>query len=281
MNKFAEKFGPWALVTGASSGMGAEFAKRLAASGLNVVLAARRKDRLCSLATELEREYSIETKVVAVDLSRDDFLESLRDATADIEVGLLVNSAGFATSGHLLDNDLDAELAMLHVNSRAPLVLSHHFGRQMREQGRGGIIFVSSTVAYSGAPGWSNYAATKAFDLTLSDGIARELRHDGVSVLAVSPGPTQTEFWKVAGGKPLLALTPQQVVRAALKNLGRRSTTVVGWINKLIVLSTRFAPRWLNAVIFGRVVKLMQSSQAPQQSGSHVESPALSSAARM
>ncbi len=280
MKKFAEKYGPWALITGASSGMGAEFARRLAESGLNVVLVARREDRLRSLATELEREYSIETKVVAVDLSCNDFLESLRDATADIEIGLLVNNAGFATSGHLLDNDLDAELAMLHVNSRAPLILSHHFGRQMREQGKGGIIFVSSTVAYSGAPGWSNYAATKAFDLTLSDGIARELRRDGVSVLAVSPGPTQTEFWKVAGGKPLLALTPQQVVRAALSNLGRRSTTVVGWINKFIVLSTRFAPRWLNAVIFGRVVKLMQSSQASQQSGSHVESPAISSAVR-
>ncbi len=279
MNKFYEKFGPWALVTGASSGMGAEFAKRLAASGLNVVLAARRKDRLCSLATELEREYSIETKVVAVDLSRDDFLESLRDATADIEVGLLVNSAGFATSGHLLDNDLDAELAMLHVNSRAPLMLSHHFGRQMREQGKGGIIFVSSTVAYSGAPGWSNYAATKAFDLTLSDGIARELRRDGVSVLAVSPGPTQTEFWKVAGGKPLLALTPQQVVRSALENLGHRSTTVPGLINKLIVLSTRFTPRWLNAVIFGHVVKLMQRGKARPKCNACVGSPTLANAA--
>ncbi len=121
MNKFAEKYGPWALITGASSGMGVEFAKRLAASGLNVVLVARREDRLRRLATELEREYSIETKVVALDLSRDDFLEPLRDATAEIEVGLLINSAGFATSGHLLDNDLDAELAMLHVNSRAPL----------------------------------------------------------------------------------------------------------------------------------------------------------------
>ncbi len=280
MRKFAEKFGPWALVTGASSGMGVEFARRLAEIGLNVVVVARREDRLRSLARELERDYSVQTRVVAFDLTREDLREPIRDATADIEIGLLVNSAGFATSGHLLDNDLDDELAMLHVNSRAPLVLSHHFGRRMREQGRGGIIFVSSTVAYSGTPGWSNYAATKAFELTLSDGIARELRRDGVSVLAVSPGPTQTEFWQVAGGKPLLAPTPQQVVRAALSNLGRRSTMVVGWINKLIVLSTRFAPRWLNAVIFGRAVKLMQSSQAPQHSGSHVESPALSSADR-
>ena len=255
MKDLAEKFGPWALVTGASSGMGVEFARRLAASGVNVVLVARREDRLRHLATELEREYSIETKVVAVDLSRDDFLEPLRDATTDIEIGLLVNNAGFATSGDLLDNNLDKEVAMLHLNTRAPLILTHEFGRRMRHRGKGGIIFISSTVAYSGVPAWSNYAATKAFALTLSDGLARELRREGVAVLSVSPGPTRTEFWDATGGKPLLALTPERVVRTALKSLGRRSTTTVGLVNKVIVFSTRLAPRWLNAVIFGRVVK--------------------------
>jgi short-subunit dehydrogenase len=279
MESFTEKYGPWALVTGASSGIGVEFANRLAANGMNVVLVARREDRLRALATELETEYSIETKVVATDLSRDDFLEPLRDATADLEIGLLVNNAGFATSGHLLDNDLDAELAMLHVNSRAPLVLSHHFGRRMRKQGKGGIIFVSSIVAHSGTPGWSNYAATKAFDLTLSDGIARELKGDGVSVIAVSPGATQTEFWQVTGGKPLLPLTPQHVVQSALRGLGRRSTTVPGVLNKLIVLSTRFAPRWLNAIIFGHVVGLMRKGPSPQPSDSRTKSPALVDAA--
>jgi len=245
--------------------MGVEFARHLAAKGINVVLVARREARLHRLAIELEHEFAVETKVVALDLSCDDFLEPLRNATADIEVGLLINNAGFANSGNLLDNDLDDELAMLHVNSRAPLILTHHFGRRMREQGRGGIIFVSSIVAYSGSPAWSNYAATKAFDLTLSDGIARELRRDGVSVLTVSPGATNTEFWQVADGKPLFAMAPERVVRTALTNLGRRSTTVPGLINKLIVLSTRFTPRWLNAVIFGRVVKMMQIGQSTKQ----------------
>ena len=268
---FAEKYGPWALVTGASSGMGTEFARRLAESGLNIVLLARREDRLRSLAEELEQDYSVKTRVVAVGLTRDDLLGVIREATVDIEIGLLVNNAGFATSGNLLDNELEAELAMLHVNSRAPLILSHYSGRRMREQGRGGIIFTASTVAYSGAPGWSNYAATKAFELTLSDGIARELSRHGVSVLTVSPGPTQTEFWQVAGGKPLLALAPERVVRTALNNLGRRSTVVVGWIDKLIVLSMRFTPRWMNAVIFGQVVKFMQAGKSSRAKDSHVE----------
>ena len=279
MNSFAAKYGPWGLVTGASSGMGTEFARRLAESGLNIVLLARREDRLRSLADELERDNSVKTRVVAVDLTRDDLLDLIREATVDIEIGLLVNNAGFATSGNLLDNDLDAELAMLHVNSRAPLILSHHFGRRMRERGGGGIIFVASTVAYSGSPGWSNYAATKAFELTLSDGIARELKRHGVSVLTVSPGPTQTEFWQVAGGKPLLALTPERVVRTALNNLGRRSTVVVGWINKLIVLSTRFTPRWMNSVIFGRVVKFMQAGKSSRAKDSQVETSSSAKAA--
>jgi uncharacterized protein len=271
MEKFAEKFGPWALVTGASSGMGVEFARRLAASGLNLVLVARREDRLRRLAIELEQEHSIQARVVAVDLSSDDFLKPIREATADVDVGLLVNNAGFATSGDLLDNDLDAELAMMHLNCRAPLILAHDFGRRMRERGKGGIIFISSTVAFSGAPAWSNYAATKAFGLTLADGIARELRRDGVSVLSVCPGPTQTEFWQVTGGKPLFALTPHKVVQAALQNIGRRSTMVVGLMNKFIVLSTRFAPRWLNAAIFGVVVKMMQAGKPQKQRDNTVE----------
>jgi len=265
MKNFAQQFGPWAVITGASSGMGSEFARRLAANGLNVVLVARREDRLRQLARELEQRYAIQARVVMVDLSREDFLVPIRQATADIEVGLLVNNAGFATSGDLLDNDLDTELRMFHVNARAPFILTHHFGRLMRKERKGGILFVSSTVAFSGVPGWSHYAATKAFDLTLSDGIAHELRRDGVSVLTVIPGPTQTEFWQVTGGTPLLALTPQQVVQAALKNLGKRSTTVVGWLNKVIVFSTRLAPRWLNSIIFGKVVQMMQDRNSKKQ----------------
>src|SRR5262249_57699698 len=97
---------------------------------------------------------------VPVDLCRDDFLPAIDQATADVQVGLLVNNAGIATSGNFLDNDLDSELALLHINNRAPLILTHHFGRAMRQRGRGGIIFVTSTVAFAGVPLWSNYAAS-------------------------------------------------------------------------------------------------------------------------
>ena len=162
---------------------------------MNLVLIARREDRLRKLAEDLQSEHSVSTRVVPVDLSQDDFLPVIEQATNDLQIGLLVNNAGFANTGKFLDNDLGSELALLHVNSRAPLILAHHFGRAMQECGRGGMIFVSSTVAFAGVPSWSTYAASKAQELVFAEGLAEELRQDGISVLAVCPGPTQTEFW--------------------------------------------------------------------------------------
>jgi hypothetical protein len=253
MKEFVERYGPWALVTGASSGIGEAFARRLAEVGMNLVLVARRKDRLQQLAESLRDRHSVKTQVVAADRSQDDFLPTIEHVTADLQIGLLVNNAGIATTGEFLANDIDSELAMLHINNRAPLILAHHFGRSMREHGRGGMLFVSSTVAFAGVPKWSNYAATKAFDLVLAEGLANELRKSGISVLAVCPGPTRTEFWP-AGAKPLLAMEPGAVVDIALKSLGKRTTVVAGGMNRLIAFSTRLLPRSWNTRIFGRVI---------------------------
>jgi short-subunit dehydrogenase len=253
MKKFAERFGPWALVTGASSGIGEAFARRLAELGMNLILVARREDRLRKLAEELQRRFSIITRVVTVDLSQEDFLHAIQNATDDLQVGLLVNNAGIATTGKFLDNDLGAELAMLHINNRAPLILAHHFGRLMRKNGRGGIIFLSSSVAFAGVPSWSNYAASKAHDLVFAEGLAKELGRDGISVLALCPGATQTEFWP-AGSKPLFPQQPDAVVSVALKKLGRKTTVVAGWINSITAFSTRLLPRSWNATIFGWVI---------------------------
>ena len=246
MNTFVEQFGPWALVTGASSGIGEAFARRLAEIGMSLVLVARREDRLRRLAEELQSKHSVSTRVVPVDLSRPDFLPTIERATNDLQVGLLVNNAGFANTGKFLDNDLASELALLHVNSRATLILAHHFGGSMRKRGRGGMIFVASTVAFAGVPVWSTYAASKAHDLVFAEGLAQELRQDGVSVLAVCPGPVQTDFW-FSGARPFFLLKPDAVVDVALKKLGRRTTVVAGRTNALIAFSTRLLPRSWNA----------------------------------
>jgi short-subunit dehydrogenase len=262
MSNFVERYGPWALVTGASSGIGEAFARRLAAIGMNLVLVARREDRLRKLADDLHSQHSVSTRVVPVDLSQDDFLPIIERATGDLQVGLLVNNAGIATTGNFLDNDLRAELAMLDINNRAPLILAHHFGRLMRQRGRGGIVFVSSTVAFSGVPSWSNYAASKAHDLVFAEGLAKELRNDGISVLALCPGPTRTELWP-AGTKPLFPMQPNAVVNTALKNLGRKTTVVAGWKNALTALATRLLPRAWNATLFGWAVGGMLKGVKP------------------
>jgi short-subunit dehydrogenase len=263
MKDFVEKFGPWALVTGASSGMGEAFARRLAEMGLNLVLVARREDRLRQLADDLQRQHAVQTRVVAADLSRDDFMPLIQQTTDDLQVGLLVNNAGIATAGTFLDNGLDSELALLHVNNRAPLILAHHFGGLMRTRGRGGMIFVSSTVAVVGVPSWSNYAASKAHDLVFAEGLAKELRGEGIAVLALCPGPTRTELWP-AGARPLFPMQPRAVVDIALKKLGRRTTVVAGWINSVMVFSTRLLPRSWNAALFGWAVGKMFGREARQ-----------------
>ncbi|MGE3806431.1 MAG: SDR family NAD(P)-dependent oxidoreductase [Gemmataceae bacterium] len=259
MTDFAARYGPWALVTGASSGIGAAFARQLAARGLNVLLVARREDRLRELADELEKQ-NVETRVLALDLAREDVLQPVREALSGLEVGLLINNAGFATSGHFLENELADELQMLHVNCRAVLLLTHELGRQMAVRGKGGIVMVSSIVAYAGVPAWSHYSATKAYELTLGDGLARELAPRGVDVLSLCPGSTATEFWDVTKGHPgPLTMTAEAVARRALDRLGRRSVVVPGMNNKLAVWSTRLLPRswnaWLWHAVVGRLLK--------------------------
>jgi short-subunit dehydrogenase len=267
MEDFVARFGPWAVVTGASSGIGEAFARGVAERGVNLVLIARREDRLRTLAEELHSRYSVGTRVVSVDLSQGDFLPVVEQATADLQIGLLVNSAGMATTGKFLDNDLASELAMLDINNRAPLILAHHFGRSMQKQGRGGIIFVSSTVAFAGIPSWSNYAASKAHALVFAEGLARELRGSGISVLALCPGATRTELWP-AGAKLLFPMQPSAVADIALKKLGRRTTVVAGWMNSITVFSTRLLPRSWNATIFGWVIgSMLKGASRPTQVG--------------
>ena len=258
MMGFRDKYGPWALVSGASSGMGAAFARQLAARGFNVVLVARREDRLRALAEELKRSGSVETRVVSADLSRDDFIPQLAEATDGLEINLLVNNAGLGLTGDFLTNDLDAELGMLHLNARAPLLLTYHYGGMMRDRGRGGIIFLASIVAFAGNAAWSNYAATKGHNLLFAEGLAEELKRDGVDVLALCPGFARTEFMKLTPFGRVMSMEPDAVVATALRSLGRKRRVTAGLVNKAIVFSTRLQPRFLNSKIFRAVIRRVQ-----------------------
>ena len=246
MKNFAKIYGKWALVTGASSGIGAEFAQKLAELGLNLILVARRRERLEQCATTLEQNFHIQVRCLSIDLSTENFMAQILSETSDIEIGLLINNAGFANTGEFLENDRAREVELLHVNCRAPMLLAHEFGQHMKKRQKGGIIFVSSIAAFSAMPLWSNYAATKAYCLLLGEGMANEFKHYGVDVLVVCPGATRTEFQTVAGVEAPREMAPDKVVLCAISSLGKKTVVIPGWHNRFIVSSTRLLPRWLN-----------------------------------
>jgi short-subunit dehydrogenase len=172
-------------------------------------------------------------------------------------VGLLVASAGFGTSGPFLDGPLEQEIEMLHVNGRALMALSWHFGRRLSARGSGGLILLSSIVGFQGMPHAAHYAATKAYVQSLGEALAVELGSRGVDVLAAAPGPTQSGFAARAKMKMGAALQPSAIAPSILDSLGRRTTVLPGLLSKVLVYSMVPLPRWVRVRIMGRVMRGM------------------------
>lgn len=251
------RYGPWAVVTGASSGIGREAAVQLATAGLNLVLVARRADLLETLAADLRDRYGTEVTVAALDLAQRADVESVARLTGELDVGLLVAAAGHGTSRGFLDADLAHELNMLDVNAAATLMLAHRFGVRFARRGRGGMVLLSSVVAYQGVPGSAHYAATKAYVQSLAEGLHTEFAAHGVDVLAVAPGPVHSEFAARAGMTMSRALQPADVVTPALRALGRRATVAPGWLSKVLTWSLATLPRRTRVQVMGSVMKGM------------------------
>jgi short-subunit dehydrogenase len=242
------RHGPWALVTGASSGIGEQFARALAARGLHLVLTARRLRELEALASSLRAEHGVEVRVVAADLSRLDILDALTPACADVDVGLVVANAGFGLKGEHHTLDPARLTAMLLVNCHAPMLLANAFAPRLLARGRGGFVFTSSIEAFLPFPWSSAYAASKAFLSSLGEGVGEELRSGGIDVLVLSPGATDTAA-PISQGVDRRALVglmpPEAVVRGALAHLGRASVYVPGWTNRLLIGFLTALPRRL------------------------------------
>jgi short-subunit dehydrogenase len=247
-----------ALVTGASSGIGEQFARQLASRGYELVLVARRTDRLEAIAAELPTE----ARAVPSDLATE--ASSLRDRVAElgIEVDLLVNNAGFGTSGPFLEHDPARDAEQVRVNCEAIVTLVHAFLPGMVERGRGGIINVASTAGMQPLPYESVYAATKAFAISFTDALHTELRGSGVRVMAVNPGPVPTEWQRVAGYEPdRVAVVPgqipaEQVVSESLDayDSGRRSL-IPGRTIRWFIRATRPSPRALQLRVAERLYR--------------------------
>jgi uncharacterized protein len=203
-----------ALVTGASSGIGREFARELSARGYDVVLVARRRERLEELANELGGT----AHVIACDLAREPGALAGKVAELGVEVDVLVNNAGFGTAGRFLEADPDRHSQLVRLNCEAVVTLAHAFLPGMVERGRGGIINIASTAGFQPLPYEAVYSASKAFARTFSDALRQELRGTGVRVLAVHPGPVPTEFHEVSGHKP-----PGNVPRVAASQVAAES----------------------------------------------------------
>lgn len=252
-----QRFGPWAVVTGASDGIGRAFAAEAAAAGLNLVLVARRAAPLDALAVDLQRSHGIRCLVVPLDLGRPDAMPRLAAATADLDVGLLVAAAGFGSAGPLLAQDPREEADMVAVNCTAVLAQCLHFGARMLQRRRGGVVLLSSVVAFHGTPWSTNYAATKAYVQSLAEGLRVEWAQQGVEVVACAPGPVASGFAQRAGMTMGQTVPPEVVARQTLAALGRQGTVRPGALSKLLGWSLATAPRALRVAIMGRIMQGM------------------------
>jgi short-subunit dehydrogenase len=257
---FRARYGPWALVAGASEGLGAEFARQLAGRGVDVILVARRAEVLDGLATELRAISRVGVVTASLDLGRPDLADQLAALTAGREVGLAVYNAAASMIGPFLDQDLASKLRIVDVNCRGPLVVAHQLGAAMAARGRGGLILMSSLAATQGSPLVATYAATKAFNLVLAEGLWYELGARGVDVLACRAGATRTPGFLASrprtGAAPVM--DPAPVVRAALAALGRAPSMVPGWANRAAAfLMGRLLPRRTAIRIMGNATRAM------------------------
>ncbi|MEN0049200.1 MAG: SDR family NAD(P)-dependent oxidoreductase [Bacteroidota bacterium] len=260
-NRLKTRYGDWALVTGASAGIGKELANQLASAGLNLIITARRKAVLYKIAADLQAQYNVQVRTVAGDLSVQQEIEHLIAETQNLNLGLVILNAGFGTSGKFIQSNIETELNMLDLNCRSLLMLTHHFAQQFTQQKRGGIILLSSLVGFQGVPNAANYAATKAYVQSLGEAIAVELKPHGVDVLCAAPGPVNTSFSDRAGMQMGNVLQPEDVGVPILRALGRKTTVLPGTLTKILTYSLRTVPRWAKVKIMNQVMGGMTKNQ--------------------
>ena len=249
MTAFVDRYGPWAVVAGASEGIGASFSRKLAARGFNLVLVARRAGPLEELASEIRAKHPVEVRVQALDLGAPNVSSELGHATEALDVGLVIYNAAYSPIGAFIDVDVEDHIKAVQVNVLGTLRVSHYFGRRLADRGRGGIIIMSSMSSLQGTAMVANYAATKAYDTILAEGLWRELGQRGVDVLGCIAGATLTPNYegstdKIPSSWLARPMKPGDVAEQALRDLGQRPSGVSGRRNRFAsALLARLLPR--------------------------------------
>jgi short-subunit dehydrogenase len=275
MSTLKSRYGSWALVTGATSGIGAELTRQLAAAGLNVVTCSRTVATLEAQAVALRKEFGVEVRPVAADLSTRAGASKLMDAAADLEVGVLVPCAALEQRGYFVDEPLPVHEALLEMDVAGPLRLAHHFGAKMAARKRGAILFVSSLSGWMPQPYMAHYGAAKAYVLALAQGLHEEMKDQGVDVSVLSPGPTQTPMMESTGidfgAMGMAIMQPREVAASGLAALGRQADAIPGLRNRVMAfMMTRVMSRGAVAALFkkmmGRALKLGPAVASPARS---------------
>jgi len=271
MKNLKQQYGSWALITGASSGIGRAMSEQIAQQGMNIVAVARNQDNLDALQDSLETRYGIKVRTISADLSQPEASHELNKQTADLDIGLLIPNAGIENNGAFIDNPIAAEQKMLTLNTTSPMILTHLFGQRFKQRSmkssqnktgkkqRSGILLTSSLFGYQGVPFVSNYSATKAYILSLGEALNVELKPLGIDVTVLSPGLTDTampgnmaiNFTKM----PITLHKPEVVARVGLNALGKKATVVPGFINKFYAWENRLIPRTWPVTLFGFLIK--------------------------
>lgn len=237
MTDLRAQFGAWAIVTGASSGIGGQFARRLAGAGIHLVLVARRLDVLNRLRDELVAAHRTEVLCAAIDLAREGCTQLLVEACAGRDVGLVVSNAGSGVPGAFVESDLEREKEFIRLNCITPVEMVHYFLPRLQARGRGGVILVSSLMGFQGVPYMANYSATKGYLLNFGESLYQECKGTGVDVLVLAPGATETpgkylhdvDYSKL----PIRWMSADAVVEAALRKMGKKAFVIPGVRNHL------------------------------------------------
>jgi short-subunit dehydrogenase len=226
----------------------------LASRGCHVVLHGRREDALHALARRINDTHGTLTRVIPADLTDRAATSQLLSLTDELDIGLFIASAGFGSSGPFIDADRAEEVAMVDVNCGAVVEMSHHFSRRMVNRGTGGIVLLSSLVAYQGTPWSATYAATKAFVQSFAEALRMELSGSGVRVIACTPGPVRTPFAQRARMTMGLAENPETIAEETLRKMGRRSTVRPGFVSKFLIGSLSLLPRWGRVRVMNKIM---------------------------